>query len=71
MIDALAESVKPRIGGDKSSLEEFQAILSKGLKGVGAKKDTEFKYFLTTFRPFKTVLHIGLLNLKQISQCFQ
>lgn len=43
MIDALAESVKPRIGADKSSLKEFQAILSKGLQGVGAKKDTEFK----------------------------
>mmetsp|Transcript_18097 Transcript_18097/g.24836 ORF Transcript_18097/g.24836 Transcript_18097/m.24836 type:complete len:223 (-) Transcript_18097:85-753(-) len=44
MVEALAESVKPRIVGDSSSLSHFQSLLSKGLAGIGAKKNTEFRF---------------------------
>ena len=39
MVDAIAESLKPRIRGDNAALNEFQSVLLKGLADGGAKSN--------------------------------
>jgi hypothetical protein len=45
MVNALAESVKPRLdSSDATSLTQFEAVLSKGLQGGKAKNGMVFKF---------------------------
>jgi hypothetical protein len=45
MSEALADSVKPRMGGkDSLALKSFQSILAEGLKGTGATNNMKLWY---------------------------
>eukprot|EP00981_Chlorochromonas_danica_P011101 scaffold3747_cov258-Ochromonas_danica.AAC.9 len=44
MVNALAESVKPRMEGDLSPLKKFEEVLSNGLKGGKAKNGMVFRF---------------------------
>jgi hypothetical protein len=44
MVNALADSVKPRLGSsDDKALDSFQSFLLNGLKNGGAKVDTTLR----------------------------
>lgn len=47
MVNALAESVKPRMKGEYGALSQFQELLSAGLSGGSCTKNTAFGFAAT------------------------